>query len=105
MLCYKCGFEIPDITSICPKCGAMRNLTLDFSKLESVKMPKRTAMDNLAILVLALSLFLGIIMGIIFRSIWPGILIFLIPYGFFIYNHMTIRTKLKSDQKSSFFSK
>lgn len=105
MICSKCGFEIPDTTSICPNCKAMRNLTLDFSKLKSVEMPKRTVMDNLALLVLVFSLFLGIIMGIIFKSIWLGFFIFLILYGFFIYSHMTIRTKLKLDKKSSLFQK
>jgi hypothetical protein len=105
MRCSKCGFEIPDTTSICPDCGAMRDLSLDFSKLKSVELPKRTTMDNLALLVLVLSLFLGTAVGIIFRSIWSGVSVFLILYGFFIYNHMTIRTKLKLDKKSSPFSR
>jgi uncharacterized membrane protein len=62
-------------------------------------------MDNLSLLVLVFSLFLGMAVGIIFRSVWLGISIFLILHGFFIYNHMTIRTKLKLDKKSSLFLK
>ncbi|MFH1563779.1 MAG: zinc ribbon domain-containing protein [Nitrospirota bacterium] len=105
MICSKCGFEIPDITSICPNCGQMRNLSLDLGDLESTKMTRRTAMDNLALLALLFSLILGIITGIISGSPWVGIITFLFLHGFFIYNHMNIRTKLKLDKKSSLFPK
>lgn len=102
MECSKCGSNIPDITSICPNCGDRMSLALKISDLEMKRLPKRVAMDDIGLLVLIFALFAGVIVGIITKRIWLGIFVFFIFLAVFIYNHMTIRIKLKLEGKPSF---